>query len=169
MIIFARPINTSKMIQRIQSVYLFLVVVSLGTMFYFPLASFIGGEKDQLILYIYKLVSEVPDSNPDVPSWFIFPNLILASLSLLVSLVSIFLFKNRKRQLSMVRMAIILILILIGAFFFYYAVELENASGIAAHYEIGAYMPLIAFVFLLLAYRGIMADEKLIRSSERLR
>ena len=157
------------MIQRIQSVYLFLVVVSLGAMFYFPLASFIGGEKDQLILFIYQLVSEVPDSIPDVPSWFISPNLILASLSFLLTLVSIFLFKNRKFQLKIVRFVIILILILIAVFFFYYAVELEAVSGITAHYEIGAYMPLIAFVFLLLAYRGIMADEKLIRSSERLR
>lgn len=157
------------MVQRIQSVYLFLVVISLAAMFYFPLASFIGGEKDQLILYIYKLVSKVPDSSPAVPAWFIFPNLILASLSLAVTLFSIFLYKNRKMQLKMVRFVVILILILIGAFFFYYAVELEEVSGIAAHYEIGAYLPLIAFVFLLLAYRGIMADEKLIRSSERLR
>jgi len=157
------------MIQRIQSVYLFLAVVALGAMFFFPLASFIGGDKDQLILYIYQLVSEVPDSNPDVPSWFIFPNLILASLSLVLSFVSTFLFKNRKLQMNIVRIVIILVLILIGVFFFYYAVELEKISGIAAHYEIGAYMPLIAFVFLILAYRGIMADEKFIRNTERLR
>ncbi|RLD43545.1 MAG: hypothetical protein DRI89_04490 [Bacteroidetes bacterium] len=169
MIIFAADHKNKKMIQRIQSVYLFLVVVSLGAMFYFPLASFIGGDKDQLILYIYQLVSEVPDSSPAVPAWFIYPNLVLASLSFLLTLTSIFLFKNRKLQLTMVRFVIILILVLIAAFFFYYAVELEAASGIAAHYEIGAYMPLIAFVFLILAYRGIMADEKLIRSSERLR
>ncbi len=156
-------------IYRWQSVYLFLAVISLAAMFFFPLASFIGGDKDQLVLYIYKLVSEVPDSSPDVPVWFIFPNLILASLSLLVTFFSIFMFKNRKLQLSIVRLVIILILILIGIFFFYYAVELEEVSGIAAQYDIGAYMPLIAFVFLLLAYRGIMADEKFLRSTERLR
>jgi peptidoglycan/LPS O-acetylase OafA/YrhL len=157
------------MIQRIQSVYLFLVVISLGAMFYFPLASFIGGDKDQLILYVYKLVSEVPDSSPDLPSWFVLPNLILTSLSLLISLIAIFMYKNRKMQLKMVRFVVILILGQIAAFFFYYAVELENASGILPEYEIGSYMPLVAFVFLILAYRGIMSDEKLIRSSERLR
>lgn len=157
------------MIQRIQSVYLLLVVVSLGAMFFFPLASFIGGDKDQLILHIYQLVSEVPDSQPDVPIYFIYPNLVLASLSLIISLLSIFLFKNRKKQMIMVRLVVILILGLIGTFFFYYAVKLEEISGIAANYEIGSYMPLIAFVFLVLAYRGIMNDEKLIRSADRLR
>lgn len=157
------------MIQRIQSVYLLLVVVSLAAMFFFPLASFIGGEKDQLVLFIYQLVSEVPDSQPDVPSYFIYPNLALVSLSIVISFVSIFLFKNRKRQMILVRLVLLLILGLIGAFFFYYAVTLEEISGIAANYEIGSYMPLIAFVFLVLAYRGIMNDEKLIRSADRLR
>jgi peptidoglycan/LPS O-acetylase OafA/YrhL len=157
------------MIQRIQSVYLFLVVVSLGAMFFFPLASFIGGDKDQLIFYVYKLVSEVPDSSPDVPSWFVLPNLALTSLSLLISLTAIFMYKNRKLQIKMVRLVVILILGQIAAFFFYYATTLENASGILPEYEVGAYMPLIAFVFLILAYRGIQSDEKLIRSSERLR
>lgn len=157
------------MIQRIQSVYLLLVVVSLAAMFFFPLASFIGGEKDQLVLFIYQLVSEVPDSQPDVPLYFIYPNLALVSLSIVISFVSIFLFKNRKRQMILVRLVLLLILGLIGAFFFYYAVTLEEISGIAANYETGSYMPLIAFVFLVLAYRGIMNDEKLIRSADRLR
>jgi hypothetical protein len=169
LIIFAANQKNQKMIQRIQSVYLFLVVISLGAMFFFPLASFIGGDKDQLVLYVYQLISEVPDSSPDVPSWFIFPNLILAAASVIISLISIFLFKNRKLQMMMVRLVIIFILILIGVFFFYYAVELENASGTVASYEVGAYMPLIAFAFLLLAYRGILNDEKLIRSADRLR
>ncbi len=158
-----------KMIQRIQTVYLLLAVAALGAMFYFPLATFIGGDKDQLIMYIYELVSKVPDSSPAVPSFFIYPGLALVSLSLLFSFIAIFLFKNRKMQLKLVRLVVILILGFIAAFFFYYAVELEKISGISATYEIGAYLPLVAFVFLVLAYRGIMSDEKLIRSSERLR
>ncbi|MCF6342457.1 MAG: DUF4293 domain-containing protein [Bacteroidales bacterium] len=157
------------MIQRIQSVYLLLAIVSLAAMFFFPLATFIGGDKDQLVLYIYQLLSEVPDSKPDVPFYFIYPNLLLAALSLLITFISVFMFKKRMLQLKMVRLVILLILVLIGVFFFYYAVELEKASGIAAQYDFGAYLPLAAFAFLLLAYRGIMSDEKLIRSSERLR
>ncbi|MCF6170319.1 MAG: DUF4293 domain-containing protein [Bacteroidales bacterium] len=157
------------MIQRIQSVYLLLAAIALAAMFFFPLAIFIGGDKDQLVLYIYQLLSKVPGSNPDVPSYFIYPNLVLAALSLFITFTSVFMFKNRMRQLKMVRLVIILILVLIATFFFYYVVELEKASGIEAQYDIGAYLPLIAFAFLLLAYRGIMNDEKLIRSSERLR
>ena len=159
------------MIQRIQSVYLFFAVISLAVMFFFPLASFIGGDKDQLILYVYKLLSEVPDSKPDVPSWFILPNLILAVLSLLISFAAIFLYKNRQLQIKMVRFTIVLLLAFIAVFFFYYVPAIEEISGVVTpeYDKVGATMPLIAFVFLILAYRGIQSDEKLIRSADRLR
>jgi hypothetical protein len=58
---------------------------------------------------------------------------------------------------------------MIGSFFFYYVNVLEKASGGVTQYEIGSYMPLVAFVFYILSYRGIMSDEKLIRSADRLR
>jgi hypothetical protein len=72
-------------------------------------------------------------------------------------------------QIRLVRGGIIMILAMIAVFFFYSAPLLEEASGAMAEYEIGSYAPLIAFVFLILANRGILADEKLIRSADRLR
>ena len=157
------------MIQRIQTVYLSLAVAALAAMFYFPLASFIGGPNDQLIYYMYSVVSKMPDSTTDLPVYFIYPIFGLAVLTIILSLTAIFLFKNRMGQLKLVRGGIILILIMIAVFFFYAAPLLEAASGTIAEYEIGSYMPVLAFVFLILAYRGIMADEKLIRSADRLR
>jgi peptidoglycan/LPS O-acetylase OafA/YrhL len=83
--------------------------------------------------------------------------------------MAIFIYKNRRMQMKLVRGSVVLILIMIGIFFFYAVPLLEDASGTLAVYEIGSYMPLIAFVFLILAYRGILSDEKLIRSADRLR
>ncbi len=158
------------MIQRIQTVYMLLAVIALLAMFYYPLASFIGGSNDQLVYYVYSVKSEIPGSSPEIPSYFIYPILSTSALSVFLSFVAILMFKNRRMQMKLVRGSIVLILIMIGVFFFYAAPLLEKASGVAyAEYEIGSYMPLIAFVFLILAYRGIQADEKLIRSADRLR
>jgi len=157
------------MIQRIQTIYLFLAAVSLGVMFFFPLASFIGGENDQLIYYVYELVSKVPDSVPAVPFYFIYPILSLAVLTILLSVFAIFRYKNRVAQLRMIRASILLILVMIGVFFFYCSPLLEEASGTLTEYEIGSYFPLIALMFLILANRGVMHDIKLLRAADRLR
>ena len=156
------------MIQRKQSIFLLLSAIALGLLFYFPLASFIG-DKDSLVLYIYKLISLVPDNTPSLPNYFILPALTMNMLLVMLTIVTVFLFKNRKLQLNIVRIILILLMIMIGGFFFYYVDVLENLSGGLTDYDIGAYMPLIAFVFYIFAYRGIMSDEKLIRSADRLR
>lgn len=157
------------MIQRIQSVYLLLAALSLGTMFFFPLASFIGGDKDQLIYFVYELISKVPDSIPSVPFYFIYPILVLTILTILLSLLAIFQFKNRGTQLKMIRAGIFLILVMIGVFFFYCSPLLEDASGTLTEYGPGSYMPLLALMFLVLANRGVIHDIKLLQSAERLR
>lgn len=157
------------MIQRIQSVYLFLATISLGAMFFFPLASFIGGDKDQLIYFVYELISKVPDSVPSVPSYFIYPILGITILAMLLSMFAIVKFKKRAAQLKMIRGSMLLILVMIAVFFFYCSPLLEKASGALTEYETGSYMPLIALLFLILANRGVMSDIKLLRSAERLR
>jgi hypothetical protein len=156
------------MIQRKQSIFLLLAAIALSLLHYFPLASFIG-DNDSLVLYIYKVISLVPDHVPVLPEYFIFPLLVVNALIILLTIVAIFLYKNRMRQLNILRVTLIMLMIMIGGFFFYYVDVLEKASGGLTEYEIGAYMPLVAFVFYILAYRGIMSDEKLIRSADRLR
>jgi predicted cation transporter len=156
------------MIQRKQTVFLLLAAIALGLLFYFPLATFIG-DKDSLVLYVYKLVSLVPDNAPDVPAYFLMPLLSLNVLMILLSVVIIFMFKNRMRQLNFVRINLILLMIMIAVFFFYDVSVLEEASGGVVEYEVGSYFPLIAFIFFILAYKGIMSDERLIRSADRLR
>jgi hypothetical protein len=157
------------MIQRIQSIYLFLAAVAMGATAYFPLADAIG-INDSLVLYTYKVTSLVPDSYPDFPSYFMWPMMGISAMVLLISFVSIFLFKNRGRQLNILRVAVILLIVMIALFFFYYTPELERVSGGIVGYGVpGAYLPVAAFIFFVLAYRGIVADIKLIRSADRLR
>jgi len=156
------------MIQRKQSVFLLLAAVMLGLLYYFPLASFIG-DKDSLMFYVYLVASRVPDQVPDLPVYFVLPALTLNTLIVLLTIVSIFLFRKRMLQLNLVRINLMLLLLMIAGFFFYYVPKLEDLSGGIAEYETGIYFPLIAFIFYIMAYRGIMSDERLVRSADRLR
>jgi len=157
------------MIQRKQTLFLLFAALSLIALFLFPLASFIG-DTDSLVLYIYQLQSLVPDQIPAFPSILVLVLAFMVFLMLLISVVSIFMYKNRKMQIFLVKTGIIISLLLIAAFFFYYVNELETITGApAANYEVGTYLLLIPFVFFILALRGIVSDEKLIRSADRLR
>lgn len=157
------------MIQRIQTVYLFLAAIAMGATAYFPLADAIG-INDSLVLFTYQVTSLVPDSSPNFPSYFMWPMMGISALVLLISIVAIFLFKNRTRQLNVLRVAVILLIVMIALFFFYYTPELERVSGGIVGYGVpGAYLPIATFVFFVLAYKGIVSDIKLIRSAERLR
>lgn len=156
------------MIQRIQTLYLLFAAIVMGATFYFPLASVYGAD-DSLVLYSYKIVSLVPDNTPALPDYFMWPLQVITALTIFLAFVAIFLFKNRKRQLNIVRFAIILLIIMIALFFFYYEKELGLVAAGIVGYDTGAYFPVVSFIFFILAYRGIIHDEKLIRSADRLR
>lgn len=156
------------MIQRIQTVYLLLAAIAMGATWFFPLAS-VYGTADSIMLYSYKVVSLVPDNIPAFSPYFMMPLQAISGLTFVLAIIAIFLFKNRRRQINMVRTAIIFLIVMIGLFFFYYEKELAAVAQGQVGYETGAYLPVVAFVFYVLAYRGIMNDEKLIRSANRLR
>ncbi len=170
------------MIQRKQSIYLFFAAALLSITYFVPLSSFIG-EKDSLVLYLYKVESLVPGFSSPFSSFFILPLFVPVTLIVIISIVTIFLYNNRKLQLILVRFMLLLLLIYIGIYFFYYIDVLENQSGGYASYqysvtilETGMQIPTVIFIIplvsamlLFMAARGITNDEKLVRSTDRLR
>ena len=136
------------MIQRIQSVYLLLTAgISAGLIFVFH-------------LWI---------TNEDVKI-FAMDELLYFGLflgSAVLSLLSIFMFKNRKLQFVLGRLNIILNVILLG-FFVYQSL---NVSGEALVSEkgIGIFLPILSIVLLVLANKAIKKDEDLVKSVDRLR
>lgn len=157
------------MIQRIQSVYLFLASLILSISFFFPIAEFIG-VKDSLVLYVYKVVSLVPGSTNIYDLMFVMPLLAMVSLVVVFSFVTIFLYKNLSGQLKIIRFLMLLIAVMIGVIFLYYYDILELASGAMPNFvQVGAFAPLLSLIFLFLAYKGVLKDLKKIRSADRLR
>ncbi len=144
------------MIQRVQSIWLFLAAFISAALFIFP-------------LYHYTPAGASTSSLMGAKNEYML--LILASLMTLMPMVAIFMFKNRKRQKGM---AWISILSSIGfiAVMLMKIQNFKNAVPPATNDNFalpGPIIPVIVIVFLLLALSGIRKDEALIKSVDRLR
>ncbi|MDT0641696.1 DUF4293 domain-containing protein [Zunongwangia sp. F363] len=136
------------MLQRIQTIYLLLAAItSAGLIF---------------LLYLWENSSGETVYAEDVLMVFI---MFLSSAAL--SLVSIFMYKNRKLQFVLGRLNIILNFFLLGVFV-YWSLSIPGEMDISEK-GIGMLLPIVSIVFLVLANRAIKKDEDLVKSVDRLR
>jgi hypothetical protein len=158
------------MIQRIQTVFLFLAFLATVALFFFPLAG-IYSTSAAYKFYIYELRNMVPGEGSLFSFMTVFPLLLLNILVAAFTVTGTFLYKNRILQAKLVRFAILGNIIMIALIFFVYAKIIETNLFASPDYldEAGIYFPLISMIFLILANRSIMKDEKLVRSVDRLR
>lgn len=140
------------MIQRIQSLWLFIAALFALLVFFFPIAK--AGDNHLKI-------------GTDVIA------IILNAISIGLSMVAIFLFKDRKKQKQLSRLNILINIALFAYFilmstknFFEDQLAQFNQEG---YYWIGMFIPLVVIIFTFMALKGISKDDKLIRSLDRLR
>lgn len=150
------------MLQRIQTVYLILASACMLLAILLPLATFsIDGQAVQFEAMGFYMQRELI-----FPTWGLFA---VATLSALLSLVIIFLYKNRILQ---IRLTGFNILLMIGFYaFFAFLIYVRNPEVNSSFEKIGfgIMMPLIAIILSYLAIRKIGADEALVRSLNRIR
>ncbi|KQM67273.1 hypothetical protein ASE74_07355 [Pedobacter sp. Leaf216] len=97
----------------------------------------------------------------------IYPLLITNIAIAIICFVNIFNFRKRSFQK---RFAIVLIILIIGFAFWCSVYAKKLPGGIeGASFGVGAYLPALAILFIVLGIFGINKDERLIRSAERLR
>lgn len=155
------------MIQRVQSVYMFLVVVLMSFLLMFPVISFEHQDGSILKFFSYGL-KRISESGNEV-ILYSFPLLILVLVITILNFINIFLYKKRTMQ---IRICVFTILLMIGLVFlcFYYQRYINNNVPVTNHtLKLPMVIPLICIIFNLLAIRGIGADELLVRSYDRLR
>ena len=152
-------IKTNIMIQRIQTVFLFLSAVFAGVLFFVPIASFdLGNEIVNLSIF---------GAGNSVKA---LPLLILTILMLLIPFVTIFMFKKRELQLKLSSLNVFLNAVFCGLIFLFYDNSIqENLLVETITYAFGTYVPLINMVLSVLAMRWIKKDIELIKSIDRLR
>ncbi len=136
------------MIQRIQSVW--LLIASIVTFLTLKLSFYSGTHLPDNVYHQLNATENL--------------QLLIPTIALgVVSLVTIFLFKNRATQLWLCMAAIVLDVVLL---ILYYNTIKDFSKG---EYAITAVLHVIIIAALLLAARGINKDEKLIKDSNRLR
>ena len=153
------------MIQRIQSIYLFLVAILNSLLFILPLNEMVSGSHI-LRLSIFGL-SDITDHG-NILIVDLFPLLVIVSVSILLSLVGIFLFKNRKIQM---RLSMYTSILGLGTTFltFFYAYQITSTNSTELGFSVGLLLPIISSIFAFLAFRAIKRDDKLIKSVDRIR
>jgi len=156
------------MLQRIQTLYLLVVVITSIAMFFLPLISFVS-DLLYLKLYVYEFRNLTPDSDVHFSFTTVLPLVLINAGVLLISLITIFRYKNRILQVKLVRFTLLLSMLLIVGIFVLYPNIVIKISDAVSEFETGAYIPIINLLFLFLANRGILKDEKLVRSVDRLR
>src|SRR5690606_3647748 len=136
------------MLQRIQTVYLIIAALLMAALYiWFPLILDENGN----------VVTARGDYSVFIPIF----------LSISLSVISIFNFKNRLRQFLPNRINIFLNFILLGVFV-YNALSLSG-EALVSEKGIGILIPIISIVFLVLANKAIKRDEDLVKSVDRLR
>ncbi len=92
--------------------------------------------------------------------------LVLGFLTSAILCYAIFLFKNRKKQMLLCKVAVgALLLELVLAVFVFFLKYSEGLSWV----NWGGILPIGATVLVYLAHRAIYRDEQLVRSADRLR
>jgi hypothetical protein len=151
------------MLQRIQSLFLLLVFVAALLLYVVPVYHSSTAN--------LSLTSDgVPRSDGNkVEDYTVSQKSLLSLIDgsvALLSLVCIFLYRNRNLQLRIANVLLLILCIFTGLMYFWYDV-LSDASKVTFGY--GAYLPLIQLFMVFLASHYIRKDEELVRSADRLR
>jgi len=159
------------MIQRVQTIYLFLACVFSVVCLTQPIGYYITGQGDQMAVMFNLLLRYTPQlgvSGLQADHYVTLPLFVLLVIVATLSLLDILLFRRRALQMRVCSFSIILLVAwyLLYAFYIY-----KQGQGLEASFRPGwaAAMPFCSLVLLYLAFRGILKDELLVKSLDRLR
>lgn len=158
------------MIQRIQTIYLFLAAVCGALTFFFTYVHFLQGDF-KIAEYAMFGVFNVQSDTFEMTGPYTFPAWIFGALSTLLPFFAIFLYKKRPVQYRIARLAFLTNLAY--AVYLFFAADavaegLFNGEVTVLHH-IGFYLPVAALPLCFLAVRGIKKDEALVKSLDRIR
>ena len=150
------------MIQRKQTVFLFLALLATIACLCLPVGSFepqgMGTENQLMNLWINET-----NGGRNFSVWALFAILLVTCP---INTFAIFDYHNRKRQ---ARFCMFSMLMIIGWYVVYGVVSQGWMPGFTLHVGFAACLPLIAFILLWLARHSILADEALVRAADRIR
>ena len=146
------------MIQRIQSILLFLGAIAVFALYKLPFGSV------SPVIRSSTLFSDGIFSIQDHVAL-----IALFSIAGLLAFIAIFLFKNRQLQKVLSRVSIIANVIGIILALVLFMQDAANMGTAEPREEMGLGLPVLSIIFTLFALRYINKDDKLVKSMDRLR
>ena len=154
------------MIQRIQTIYLFITFIVILLMLFFPLAEFLEGNELAYLLNAGGVKDISGEGNFEHIGTY--PIALLISIIALTSLITIFLFKRRDLQIRLCIYNMVFMLGSIGMIYFYTS-NIANETQTSVQYALPSILPFITIIFTLMALRNIRKDDKKVKSMNRIR
>ena len=151
------------MIQRIQSVYLALAFIITAVCLCLPIGVLTSEKTMGTDITMFNLW-ELQDNTMTFGVW---PMFALLFLSCIIALYTIFSYKNRKRQIKLCNTCIFLVLAWVVAYILFGLVLPDKEMVFSPQFAAG--MPVVALILFILARRGVIHDEKLVKAADRIR
>lgn len=153
------------MIQRIQTLYLFISFILMLMMYFFPLAEILSSE-GQIYTFRFDGLHYIDHQSVYIQT---VPTIILLSVIVAINFTTIFLYKRRITQMRISFFNILLMLGFVGLSYFYVIDFSNHLESQAVTYKLFDAFPFVSAIFSYLAIRAIGKDEALIRSIDRIR
>ena len=133
---------------------------------FFPIAQMVGAAGG--IIYELGFKGFLVQETGENAAFSTLPLSILISLCLLITVVTIFLYKRRMLQIRLSTFNIILLVGLQGLMFYYIKMA-QKAVTADFSFTFFFVFPIVSAILVFLALRAIARDEALVRSLDRLR
>lgn len=152
--------------QRIQTVFLVILVIALIGSILLPIWALGDGERNFSLYALHYVVSENGVKTSHVMPYAITGILFVAAIT--IAIIEIGKYKDRFTQ---IKLGTLNSLILVGGYgsAVYFATKMVEANQGAGDYGLGLWLPAVAVLCNWLAMRFIRRDEKIVRDSQRLR
>ena len=166
------------MIQRIQSLYL-LIVIALGvTLYFLPVIQFTTPEHEGVQRMfelgangLSELTGEYNFVTEELPEVHLKGIWGLTAATVLIPVLALVVLLFYKKRLVQARLSIFLVLLCMGYYGVLFVYVWFGCRNVAADWDIlfGACIPLLCLVLTLMSVRRILKDEALVRSADRIR
>lgn len=153
------------MIQRIQSLYMFLAIAAIVLTFLIPIGKMADG-----VITADVTPYGVYDSQANVrmvPDDYLF--YIPLALALILTVLSFFSYNDRKAQIKYLKLTFFLFAVTFVLMALYINDVQSVLQGMTFSLSAGFFFPLLSVVFNWLAAKAIRKDENLVRSVDRIR
>ncbi len=159
------------MLQRVQSIFLLLICLSMVALFFVPIWAKVDpltGQSYTIYAWHLKAINPIENQTDLVVKPYIFIG-VLAVAIMLVAFYALLRYDNRLRQLQLCALNSLLMAGMMGLVVYLVTKNAPVLGQVPGRYKIGFIIGMVALISNLIANQFIKRDEQMVRDTERIR